>query len=271
MDMQDIFLYPQPYSFSTTGNVQIVLDGVAEEKNLHLLSTFPFQYALGAGTFSEKEKIGECLVLQKQAHVCWVDKGKEISERNDKAHVPFLMGIDQHQKAAEIFSYDSATPISLGSLYEKYAEKYPSGCAILGLSLVKVLRATYLKKPPIYSQNVNENHSEYWADASADPLRVIGFFGVFISAAARKKYPDKILGRAFYKNPGETKVSPVESHTHAAIFSLKDVNVVKNLEEMGQIFRQTPIQGVRHLLTSTEMIKGSFALFPFDQIQVIPH
>lgn len=253
------------------GNVQIVLDGVAGEKNLHLLSEFPFQYALGAGTFSEKEKIGECLVLQGRAHVCWVDEGQEISERNHRAHVPFLMGIDQNQKAAEIFTYDSASPITLDSLYEKYAEKYPSGCAILGLSLVKVLRATYLKKPPIYSKNVNENHSEYWADASADPLKVIGFFGVFISPAARKKYPENILGRAFYKNPGETKASPIESHTHAVILSLKDVNLVKNLEEMGQILTQTPIHGVRHLLTSTEIMKGSFALFPFDQIQVIPN
>lgn len=251
------------------GNVQIVLDGSAEEKNLHSLSEFAFLYALGAGTFSEKEKIGECLVLQKRAHVCWVENGKEISEGSDMVHAPFLMGIDQRQKAAEIFSYDSVSPMSVSALYEKYAEKYPLGCAIIGLSLVKALQATYLKKAPIYFKNVNANHSEYWADASADPMKIIGFFGVFISPSARKRYPEKILGRAFYKNPTETMASPIESHTHAAILSLKEIHPVHNLDEMGRVFKQSPVQGVRHLLTSTEIIKGSFALFPFDQIRVI--
>jgi hypothetical protein len=175
------------------------------------------------------------------------------------------MGVDDRQIASDFILYRPASPVSMQALYAELAGKYPDGFAILGSVRMAEMQATYLKKPPIFHENINQKHEDYWAPVTMEKQKAIAFFGVVIPPKAREKY-SSVLEKAFYHNPGEVQSSPFDSHTHAAILQSGLAAWPKSMDEFLQSLQGQRITGVRHLLTQSLIQEGVYALFPIENI-----
>jgi hypothetical protein len=245
-----------------TGNVRDVLEGRVTEKLLKPIEAGQFQFALGAGTFSNEMCAGETIVIEGQPHVSWAAHDKVLTQTGAHFKTPFLMGLDPHQKPAELFSYRPAAPISLQNFYEELALQNPSGFAMAGLAEASELHSTYLKKPPVYGENINEHQSAYWAEIPAETEKNLCFFCVVIPPEGKEKFPSKILQKGFYQNPRESKAAALLSHSHGAVLE-SNIPTPQNFS-----LKNLSVAAVRHILTSTLLKAGVFALFPLNDIKI---
>ncbi len=222
------------------GDVRTVLEGRVTEKELLSVTPDQFRFALGAGTFSGPEGIGEAIIIESKPFVSWVENQELKTSSGDTLRTPFLVGIT-HEAKGERQERGFFTLTSLNNLYEELSKEFPSGFVFAGRALLSELHGIYLKKPPIYNENINEHQDTYWSKRSIDKNRQVFLFGIIIPKTGESAIPTNLLNRIFYQNPQE-RAAAFKSHTHTAVV-------------------QPP--GVRHLLTTSLMDEGVFTVFPF--------
>lgn len=209
------------------GNVVDVLEGKVLPRKLLPISGF--QYALGAGTFSDEHCVGETIVIDGVVHVSWVENETLHTQSGTKALTPFLMGVTKME--GPVIRRASCT---LETLYEELLEEHPEGVAIAGDCLMKEYRGIYLKRAPIHHENINENRDRYWSAVETHQNVFVQLFAVIM-----EKGPS--LG--FYRNPMDKGQKPFDHHTHAKLES-----------------------GVRHTLIESIVDQGKFTISPLRNI-----
>ncbi len=217
------------------GNVLDVLEGRVQPELLKPTADLNFRFALGGGTFSDEHCIGETLVIEGVTHISWMQHGKIHTDRQPNAMSPFLMGIKKGEPAGILFSVSS--PITVEAFYTELFKKYPKGVALAGSAEMVMLEGVYLKKSPIYHENINTHHDTYWSSIDKIPHAKTFLFGVIT--------PLNLFKKGFYHNPNETNAQPFDNHTHIALLDHLEVKMVY------------------HMLTQSILQKGNFTLFPF--------
>ncbi len=248
------------------GNVLLVLDGRVDPKAMEPIDLSHFRFALGSGSFSDALRLGETIVIDGKPHISWVEEKKVFTQSQAHINSPFLMGIDQKQKGSDLFHYKPTSLLPLQQFYEGLAKQYPKGYAILGNALFSTLHSTYIKKSPIYGENIEENVSAYWAEVPTEKEKIVCFFGVVIPRKSTNSFPEEMLKRAFYHNPQESSASTLMSHTHGALLRGDSLSIPQGFHEFFNTLNALPIDSIRHLLTQSVIREGTFALFPIDYI-----
>lgn len=251
------------------GSVQTVLEGTVSAFHLKKIDLNQFHFALGAGTFSDKEKIGETAVLHMQPYVSWVEKKKVHAETQKILKSPFLMGINERMAQGYLIHEKDTSKLTLQQLYEQLAEQHEKGFAIVGHMRFSSLHSTYVQLPPIFKENINEKSKKYWAEPLKEKNMSCCFFGVVIPQTAQEVFSLDLLKKAFYENPKESKKSPLSSHTHGAVLSEYTLPQVQDFASFYPTFDKLEIKGVRHLLTSSVIEEGYLGIYPIDKIEPI--
>lgn len=248
------------------GNVLDILEGRVETKMLRPIKSANFRFALGGSSFSDEHGVGETLLINGIPHITWVENNQLYNESHDNAKSAFLVGLDWNQ-SSNLPLQTISKNTSIESLYEELALKYPMGIALAGHFKMSKLSCVYLKRPPIYHENVNKLHDKYWSSIENHSPALIFLFGVIIPPKAKETYSADILKRAFYQNPSETTQAPFDSHTHGALVDKPaDANETQTfLDDLSQL----KVSGVRHVLTSSVIQEGKFCLYPIDQVRAI--
>lgn len=254
-------------SLKITGNIIYVLQGHVSTGVLHNIDYTNFRFALGSGTYTDPKVLGETLILEGKSYVSWVQDDKVVTEAKQPVKTPFLMGIDNYYAGGAFYNFNPGAPVSLQSLYEDLSNLHTDGFAILGHVIFSQFETTYLKKPPIFGENINDNTQEYWAQIPKEQNMTVVFFGVAIPAKAVNKYPQEMLMKGFYQNPNEKQKSKLLSHTHGALLGQMPLNQAENMEAFMESVKTLPVKSIRHLLTSSIIKEGSLAVFPIGQIE----
>jgi hypothetical protein len=250
------------------GDVNLVLNGKVSPLIVQQLSLPTFTFALGAGTFSNVKFLGETLICNQVAHVCFVDPSAQLQTESNAQFVktPFLMGIDSKDQPDALIRADYSHPIALEALYTTIAEEYSLGFAIVGDALFANLEATYLKKPPIFHENINgDKEDEYWAPKEHLADQRALFFGVVITPKGIEKFTARKVSKAFYQNPKDLTSASFMSHTHAALVDEK-ISPVMDKETFFARLPTYKINGVRHILTQSLLKEGTCALYKIEDI-----
>jgi hypothetical protein len=252
-----------------SGNVLYVIRGEVDPTTLLPVRLEDFRFALGAGSPQKPECCGETIVIERRPYISWVEKKKLVTRESPLFHSPFLMGIDDKQILGALIHSQPTPPAPLTTLYAELGHRYPTGFALLGCALFAESHTTYLKKAPVYRQNINEHHSDYWAPVKKDSQQNGCLFGVVIPETARAYFPEEILSRGFYRNPKESpQASDFDSHTHLALLEQGPEKWPHNMNEFFKSLRNLPVTGVRHLLTSSVLQEATFAVFPLEKIVI---
>lgn len=260
---------PGKATLKVSGNVLDVIKGVVSDNSLAPIDTNKLDFGLGAGTFSTKEHVGETIIFSGAPYVSWEDKNQIHTQSQSPVHSPFIMGIDSKSSGGVLLDLCSKAPVTLQSLYETFALNYPEGFAIVLYAKCFRLDSTYVKTPPIYSENINELHEKYWAGKKQEKQQPACFFAVVMPFEAQAKFPSKELSHAFYNNPMEVQTTPLLSHTHGMLLpsEIKSASTEAIDSFLQSIVPRSSI-GVRHVLTSTLLLNACFALFPIEKITV---
>lgn len=259
----------QGSTLKLVGNVLLVLEGCVNPKVIQPIEPAQFNFALGSGTFSSEQQVGEALVINGKPYISWQENNKLVTQTQAEMQSPFLMGLDKEQKPSELLYYKptatSTAPISLATLYEELAKQHHTGFAIVGHAKFEEFDTTYIKKPPIFGEVLIEHPADYWGQSESEKQKSVCFFGVVITNKEKKNYPNELLRKAFYQNPHESQVSSCFGHTHGSV-------VQGGLREPGnsQVFfsnlQNLSLTSVRHVLGHSLIQEGAFAIFPFDKI-----
>lgn len=200
------------------GDVNAVLEGrVAKDALIELPSQTLF---FGLGSIAIEKAglhVGEALIFEGEASV-YIPNQKWVQEKN--VLTPFLMGISRKPRT----SIEVKKTINLSELYNELLVTYPKGFALVGSATFSSLSALYIKRDPIYNENININMEKYW-QAESYTQKPAKFFAVVLPYLNKK---------AFYKNPHDTQSSPIYSHTHGLID-----------------------EGTRHFLTQSILTEGA--------------
>lgn len=213
-----------------SGNVQTILQGHVTKKTLRCVFTDQMPYALGGAALPDHDplSIGETIIYEGVGHIFTVEGSYE---NNNTLQAAFLMGIGRRPQN----TYHLSQSQTINSLYEELIKSYPEGFAIAGTALFSKLFVAYLKRSPIYGENVNTLHDKYWHNDELGACEA-KLFGVVL----RKPDP-----RAFYNNPNEEEAPTLPSHTHvlmpearhllthslleAGLFSVEAITDIKTL------------------------------------------
>lgn len=251
-------------SLKIFGNVLDILEGRVTQRILHSVDSAKFRFALGGSSLCDEHGVGETLIIEGLPHISWVQAGKLCNASQSRAFTPFLMGIDQNQPIEGLQRVSSK--VSLEDFYGELSKNYPMGVAVAGSFRMEELRGVYLKKPPIYHENINEHHASYWSCEQASPQAVVFLFGVVIPPLAKKTFPKEVLEKGFYCNPKEKKVLNFDSHTHAAF--VDSLVRTENLAQFLEGLKKLKVSSVRHVLTNSIIQEGNFILFPLGEISL---
>lgn len=234
------------------GDVRHVLEGNVEAKSLHETIHCKFRYALGGATFFSEKELGESLIYQDLGYVSYVDENDRLKMVNNFTNfkAAFLMGLDETAMPHVKIFVQNQDRKTFDQLYAQILEKFPNGFAIAGKGIFLTIDSAYLKKPPIYHENINKNKDEYWQKEQLTHTSC-AIFGVVLKKDCG--YPG--LDRAFYSNPNEKEEYPFLSHTHIGVFSEK---VKFNKESQG-------IDSVRHFFNTSIIEQGRFLVFGLNR------
>lgn len=246
------------------GNVMDVVEGRVTKESLRSSKNVHLQYALGGATLSDENSFGEGIIIDGKSWVSWGYKDQVRTEGKDSMLTPFIMGIDGRTPFGTLETVSSS---SLQKFYEKQCQKHPKGFVLLGRFLMKSFSSTYIRKPPIFHENVIDRFSSYWANPEQKAEASIVLFAVVIPYAAEKIFSSDTLGHAFYKSPKDPKDLSFYSHTHSALVG--ETKTVESADLFLQSLKNLKVLGVRHTLLSSEIDHGQCLVFPIERIQVV--
>ena len=249
------------HSLTILGDVQHVLMGDCSSQNTARISTNCLAFGIGCSSVTGMEGLGETLILGHHGHVCWAQQGRLTTASGEDLLTPFLVGVEQDSPACCEALLEQ---LSLEALYAKLGARFPSGFAIVGYVTMAQLNATYVKKPPIFHEEIDAHQDQYWAPVSEIRQQPVIFFGVVIPPTGQALYSPQQLQHAFYHNPAETTSTPYLSHTHGALVSAPPD--LTNASSWRDELHNLSVQGVRHILTSSILQTGWLAYYPFDHL-----
>lgn len=230
------------------GNVNTVLNGQINEAVMHLQDLTQLRFALGAGSFSNCSCVGETLVLNHVAYMSYLNEQSQLVTLQGQTGLmsPFLMGLGTECTPVETIHFKNSEKITLNAFYEKTGNDF-SAYGVAGSVLFDPLECSYLQKPPIFGENINEHVEKYWAKTEVIPQCVANIFGVVIRDKGHNVLPKELLEKAFYKNPLEKNKTSVISHTHAVLLDA----------------------GARHIFTQSIIKEGVFSIFDISDIKAM--
>lgn len=266
-----------------TGDVKTVLNGLIDESNMNDTVLDQLKFALGAGSCSTCACVGESIVLNQIGYSCHLNNQGELI--TDKAAVgfrsPFLMGVELDSQPSSLLEINYQEGITLNELFNDIGftlknaktrlndvEPTLKAYALVGCLLFKNLACTYLKKPPIFKENINQQVEKYWAKAEDHPDCYVYLFSVVIREAGQKHFSSNLLEKAFYVNPQENNQGTTLSHTHAVL--LREPISFSALKQDFQFYEKLDPEfnrGVRHVLTQSVVKEGLLALYNFRDIE----
>jgi|GEM_PF-2431040 len=259
--------FPFRSALKVIGDVKIVLNGCVTESLIkdHVLEHLSF--ALGGGSFSDCSCIGEAIVLNQIGYTSYVNPFSHLvtvkGEKDLKS--PFLMGIEKGESPSALLHISLQEKLTLEQFFKRIGEHHHA-YAFSGCLLFETLSCTYLKKPPIFQESINEHVEKYWATAEKHSPAYAYVFGVVVTDKGRNAFSPELLGKAFYVNPLEKNKGDLLSHTHAALIDTP--LVFQDLQTDLHFYKAVDpslITGVRHVLTDSVMKEGLLALFEFRE------
>lgn len=250
------------------GDVKTVLNGNVDENNLQEKVLEHLKFALGAGSFSDCTCVGESIIFNQKGYTCYVDNHGNIKTEKDEQGLksPFLMGLEINTQPNISLNIDYPNGIALNELFDNIGQDFYA-YAYVGCLLFENLACSYIKVPPIYKENINENSEKYWAKTENHPNCYTYLFGVVIREAGIHKLPPELLQQAFYVNPLEKNKSATLSHTHAAL--VKETIPFSTLmpDNFHDTFDPASLIGVRHIFTQSIVKKGLLNLYNISSIK----
>lgn len=161
------------------GNIVGIQQGDPDALVMKKIPSGTLQFGLGLGSFSEDVHIGECLVVAGKPHISWVDNAKLHTKVDSSFGTIFIAGIDKDQTPSSLIHYKSEKPTMLWEFYDELGKHYPEGCCVLGYSSFTELHASYLKKAPIYGDDVvGKDYETYWTTVSKKEQNTLLTFGI---------------------------------------------------------------------------------------------
>lgn len=259
--------FPNTAELHVAGNVQTVLNGHVDNTNMQDDILNQFKYGLGAGSFSDCTCLGEAIVLNQIGYNCYLNHENKIITNKKLLGLksPFFMGLQLDSHPTNLLEINYQDGIALNGLFEQLGKELHA-YAFVGSFLFKNLACSYLKKAPIFKENINENSDKYWATTEEHPETYAHLFGVVIRESAKQNFSTETLNKAFYINPLEKNRNSTLSHTHAVLvknavnFSelKKDDHFYEKLETDSEV-------AIRHIFTQSIVKQGLFALFNLNQ------
>ncbi len=251
-------------SLKIFGDLLVIAEGKLNKEKLTPIDQTQFRFALGGGSFSNEKKYGEALILEEKPYVSWFEEGKMSTATQAGFSSPFLMGVEKTQELDALFHYQAEVPISLEAIYEELAKQYPLGFAIVGYAIGAEFQGRYMKKPPIYHENMGQNLSSYLTEPSLETQKPFCFFGVVIPP--HTSFPEKQLRKAFYQDPQQPRPSILQSHTHAALLQEMPAIFPKNEIDFFSILKKPSVTSIAHLLTQSLIQEAIFGIYALDKI-----
>ncbi len=250
-----------------TGNVQTVLNGYVDNTNLQDDILHQFKYGLGAGSFSDCTCLGEAIVLNQTGYNCYLNPENKIITHKKLSGLksPFFMGLQLDSHPTHLLEINYEDGISLNDLFEEPTKEFHA-YAFVGSFLFKNLACSYLKKAPIFKENINENSDKYWATTEEHPEIYAHLFSVVIRETAKQNFSAETLNKAFYINPLEKNRSSTLSHTHAVL--VKNIVNFSELKKDDHFYEKLKTDSdveIRHVFTQSIVKQGLFALFNLSQ------
>ena len=255
-------IFPVHSALKIIGDCKIVLNGCVNDAYMkeHVLDHLSF--ALGAGSFSDCACVGETVVLNQIGYTSHVNDSQLLTIKGEAGlKSPFLMGLEKEETPSALVKVESQKGIELDHLFESMGPQLHA-YAFVGCFLFKTLSCSYLKKPPIFHENINENMEKYWAKTEKNPLCSAYVFGVVIKEKGRPMFSPEFLERAFYVNPLEKNKGSLLSHSHAALVETSpSFRELKKDLRFYETLNPSLVTGVRHIFTDSIVKEGLVALF----------
>ena len=248
-------------SLQILGDVRSVLEGRVTEALCSEVPAHTFSFALGAGTFSSLECLGETLILAGQPSVCWKGSQGPITETQSLVRSPFLVGVAS--MTPDLFlPWDPALPTPLSSLYAELLHQCPQGFLMVAYGVFSSLKATYIQAPPTKGENINEHSDKYWALLEEYPHQTACVLAICLPSHATPWLSFEELNRVFYHNPRETSQQPAFfSHSHGALLAEAMSNPPSSSAELMAVISKSQTTGIRHISSGSSLLRGALGLF----------
>jgi hypothetical protein len=251
------------------GDVNTVLGGKVSESSLQRDILKQVRFGLGAASFSDCACVGETVILNQRGYSTYVNKENrlELDQGEQGLRSPFIMGLEPECQPSSLFHIQCPQGIALSQLFQDLGDEVPA-YAFVGSVLFKELFCSYLKKPPIFSEPINENVEKYWAKTEELHQCHTYVFGVVIKEKGKESLDPDLLKKAFYINPLDKGQGNFLSHTHAALIEKPlDFADQKANIEFYKKFDPRQVEGCRHLFNQSTVQEGVLAFFELREIQ----
>ena len=251
------------------GDVRTVLEGRVDESSMQKNALNHLRFALGGGSFTHCACLGEAIVLNQIGYTCYLSNLGHLETNNSPKGLksPFLMGVGKGQHPSTLFHIRSQDGIILNDLFKQLGQGL-LGYAFVGSLLFETLACSYLKKPPIFGESINENIEKYWAETELLSPCMAYAVGVVITEKGKLHFPTENLSRAFYLNPLEQTSGALLSHTHAALVDeLPSFNNLNKDRLFYEDIDPSSVIGVRHIFTHSVVKEGLLALFDIREVE----
>ncbi len=247
------------------GDLDTIAEGKLNAERMTLIDSKQFRFALGGGSFSNEKRYGEAIVLSGKPCVSWFEAGKLHTTAKGHFYSPFLMGVEESQQFGALLHCKPPAPLPLEGIYEELAKQYPQGFALVGYAMAAEFQGRYIKKPPIYQENMGQHLSSYLTDPCLEKQKAFCFFGVVIPP--QSTFADHLLRKAFYRDPQQPRSSILQSHTHAALLEPAPAkNFPNNEKAFLSLLEKPAISSVAHLLTQSLIQEAVLGLYILDKI-----
>ncbi|MFZ4099974.1 MAG: hypothetical protein ACOYKZ_06595 [Chlamydiia bacterium] len=248
-------------SLHILGDVRSVLEGRVTEALCSNVPSHTFSFALGAGTFSSLDGLGETLVLAGQPSVCWKGAQGPITETHSTVRSPFLVGVSS--MTPDIFlPWDPASPTPLSALYAELLHRCPQGFLMVAYGVFASLKATYIQSAPTKGENINEHSDQYWAPLEEHAQQTACVVAICLPSHATAWLSIEELNRVFYHNPRETsQQTAFFSHSHGALLAEAMSAPPSSSAELMAVISTAQVTGIRHVSSGSTLLRGVLGLF----------
>lgn len=245
-----------------SGSQRIVLEGSVDARALHPIHRSQFRFAFGVGTFSDEKETGEAIILEDKPTVSFVREGGLQTETKSTFSSPFLCGVDSRQPVGAFAFYKASSPTSLNSLYEKLIKEYREGFFLVGYASAQELHSKFLKKPPIFQENIVATHADYFSPILFSKNQPISFVGLVMPVEAGRRLEKPLFDRLF----SYSETDSYFSHTLVGLHSLKTFVMPKELHQFFEFIKNSSLKAVHHMVSTSMVEEGAFSLFPIEEI-----
>lgn len=252
------------------GDVNHVLEGKVAPHVLYPVNSSQIAFGLGGATFQTEKQVGDAMNVCGKSYVEACHGSLQREQIPSTFKTAFFMCLEKNAEPDALFHAQFAKGKTLDSLYEDIIKNYPDGFAFAGQMKFSAANGTYLKKPPIFGENITgAKEDEYWAPLEHLQDQEAILFGVVITSKGEKSFGKEKVAKGFYQNPKEAKKAPFLSHTHAALIeSAKSFYLPNTPHDFFAVIGALKVRGIRHFLTQSVCQEGVFGIFKIDSIRI---